>query len=145
MAPWTAFSHTGDYPFDAASVKRLGAGAACRRHGALPKDSAVLDAWALFHSGEFEKAADAGLKAGPAGANVVSKATSVYAHYLEPKEKNRQRLFLQVAEQAAAQAAADPQNANAFYWQAYALGRYSQGISVAKARRKAWVARLNLH
>ena len=133
MAPWTAFSHSGDYPFDAASVKK-----AWRRLHAgdmepLPKDSAVLNAWALFHSGEFEKAADAGLKAGPAGANVVSKATSVYAHYLEPKEKNRQRLFLQVAEQAAAQAAADPQNANAFYWQAYALGRYSQGISVAKA------------
>ena len=27
----------------------------------------------------------------------------------------------------------DPDNANAWYWQAYALGRYSQGISVAKA------------
>ena len=32
-----------------------------------------------------------------------------------------------------AQAKQDPQNPNAFYWQAYALGRYSQGISVAKA------------
>lgn len=27
----------------------------------------------------------------------------------------------------------DPKNANAYYWQAYALGRYGQGISVAKA------------
>ena len=29
--------------------------------------------------------------------------------------------------------AQDPKDANAHYWQAYALGRYSQGISVTKA------------
>jgi len=40
---------------------------------------------------------------------------------------------MQVAERAEAQAAAEPDNANAWYWHAYALGRYSQGISVAKA------------
>lgn len=133
MAPWTAFSHSGDYPFDAYRVRtewrRLHAGDL----EPLPKDDAVLAAWALFHCGEFEKAAEAGLQAGPGGASVANKATSVYAHYLEPREKNRQRLFLQVAERAAALAAEEPENANAFYWQAYALGRYSQGISVAKA------------
>jgi tetratricopeptide (TPR) repeat protein len=40
---------------------------------------------------------------------------------------------MEVAERAQKQAAEDPRNANAYYWQAYALGRYSQGISVAKA------------
>ena len=40
---------------------------------------------------------------------------------------------MEVAERAEAQQAAEPKNANAWYWQAYALGRYSQGISVAKA------------
>jgi len=40
---------------------------------------------------------------------------------------------MQVAERAEAQAAKEPDNANAWYWHAYALGRYSQGISVAKA------------
>ena len=34
---------------------------------------------------------------------------------------------------AEAQQAEEPKNANAYYWQAYALGRYGQGISVAKA------------
>ncbi|QTN26130.1 hypothetical protein HZ993_12275 [Rhodoferax sp. AJA081-3] len=133
MAPWTAFSHSGDYPFDASRVRkewrRLHAGDL----EPLPEDEALLAAWALYHAGEFERATEAGLQAGPAGTNVANKATSVYAHYLEPREKNRQRLFLQVAERAAALAAAEPDNANAFYWQAYALGRYSQGISVAKA------------
>ena len=38
-----------------------------------------------------------------------------------------------MAQRAEAQAVQDPQNPNAHYWQAYALGRYSQGISVSKA------------
>lgn len=133
MAKWTPFPHAGDYPFDAASVKKRWA----RLHGGdaepCPKDTAVLDAWALFHSGDFEKAAAAGLAAGGAGITVANKATSIYANYLEPKEKTRLDLFTQVAERAEAQASEDPNNANAWYWHAYALGRYSQGISVAKA------------
>ncbi len=133
MANWTPFPHAGDYRFDAASVKKHWA----RLHGGdaepCPKDTAVLEAWALFHNGDFEKAAAAGLAAGGAGITVANKATSIYANYLEPKEKTRLDLFTQVAERAEAQAGEDPSNANAWYWHAYALGRYSQGISVAKA------------
>ena len=133
MAKWTPFPHAGDYRFDAASVKKQWA----RLHGGdaepCPKDSAVLEAWALFHNGDFEKATAAGLAAGGAGITVANKATSIYANYLEPKEKARLDLFMQVAERAEAQATQEPDNANAWYWHAYALGRYSQGISVAKA------------
>ena len=133
MAQWTPFPHAGDYAFDAASLKKNWA----RLHQSdcepLPKDAAVLQAWVLFHNGEFQKAAEAGLKAGGAGITVANKAACIYANYLESKEKTRLDLFLQAAEQAQAQQAADPKNANAWYWQAYALGRYSQGISVAKA------------
>lgn len=133
MTPWIAFSHSGEYPFDAARVKKEWRQLHAGDLEPLPKDNAVLKAWVLFHGGDFEAAAEAGLQAGAAGTNVANKATSVYAHYLEPREKNRQRLFLQVAERAAELAATEPDNANAYYWQAYALGRYSQGISVAKA------------
>ena len=133
MAPWTAFPHSGDYPFDASRVKKCWSQLHAGDLEPLPQEPEVLAAWVLFHGGEFQKAAEAGLQAGPAGITVANKATCVYAHYLEPKEKNRQRLFLQVADQAAVLAEAEPENANAFYWQAYALGRYSQGISVAKA------------
>ncbi|MDP2820430.1 MAG: hypothetical protein Q8O29_19550 [Polaromonas sp.] len=133
MAKWTAFPHAGDYAFDAASLKKSWA----RLHQGdcepLPKDAAVLQAWVLFHNGEFQKAAEAGLKAGGAGITVANKATSIYANYLETKEKAKLDLFIEVAERAEAQQAADPKNANAYYWQAYALGRYGQGISVAKA------------
>lgn len=133
MAKWTPFPHAGDYRFDAAGVKKHWA----RLHGGdaepCPKDAAVLEAWALFHNGDFEQAANAGLAAGGVGITVANKAMSIYANYLEPKEKTRLDLFTQVAERAQAQAGEDPSNANAWYWHAYALGRYSQGISVAKA------------
>jgi len=93
----------------------------------------VLEAWALFHNGDFQKAAEVGLTAGADGITVANKATAIYANYLEKKEKTKLDLFMAVAQRAEAQAAQDPKNANAWYWQAYALGRYSQGISVAKA------------
>jgi hypothetical protein len=133
MAKWTAFPHAGDYAFDTASLKKSWA----RLHQGdcepLPKDASVLQAWLLFHNGEFQKAYDAGLKAGGDGITVANKAASMYATYLETKEKAKLDLFMEVASRAEAQQKEDPKNANAWYWQAYALGRYSQGISVAKA------------
>jgi tetratricopeptide (TPR) repeat protein len=134
MAKWTDFPYDGTaYRYDPAALKtqwpRLHAGDA----EPLPKDAAVLAAWALFHAGEFERARDAGLKAGGAGITVANKAQAIYANYLEKSEKTKQALFLEVAERAEKQQPTEPDNANAFYWQAYALGRYSQSISVAKA------------
>jgi tetratricopeptide (TPR) repeat protein len=98
-----------------------------------PKDAAVVAAWIAFHSGEFERAAQEGLAAGGAGITVANKATAIYANYLEENERKKLALFEEVAARAEQQQAAEPGNANAFYWQAYALGRYAQGISIAKA------------
>ena len=133
MAKWTAFPHTGDYSFDAASLKKNWVRLHQGDCEALPRDAAVLQAWVFFHNGEFQKAFEAGVKAGGAGLTVANKAGCIYANYLEHKEKSKLELFMAVAQQAEAQQAAEPKNANAYYWQAYALGRYGQGISVAKA------------
>jgi tetratricopeptide (TPR) repeat protein len=133
-AKWTAFSHAADYAFDAASVKKQWARLHLNDSEPLPKAAPVLAAWALFHSGHFQQAAEAGHKAGGAAGLVAAfKATCIYATYLEHKEKTKLDLFMQIAQQAEALAQAEPECANAWYWQAYALGRYSQGISVAKA------------
>src|SRR5450830_747274 len=133
MANWTAFPYAGDYVFDTASVikhwDRLHTGDA----EPLPQNANVLEAWALFHSGEFRKAMDMGLSIGGAGLTVANKSACIYATYLEKKETERLALYLSVVRRAEAQAREDPQNINAHYWQAYALSRYSQGISVAKA------------
>ena len=100
MAEWTAFPYAGDYVFDATSVKnnweRLHAGDA----EPLPKNTKVLQAWALFHNGEFQKAADLGLKLGGAGLTVANKSACIYATYLETKEKARLELYLEVARRA---------------------------------------------
>lgn len=133
MATWTAFCCSDEYPFDTHSVKKYWHQLHAGDQEPLPKDDRVLEAWALFHRGEFQQAADLGMLTGRVGSTVANKATCVYANYLEPKEKSRLRLFQDVAERAAALISAEPDNANAFFWQAYALGRYSQGISVAKA------------
>ena len=134
MGKWTAFPYdNADYVHDAGALKKQWARLHAGDAEPLPKEAAVLEAWALFHAGEFKKAADAGLKAGGAGITVANKAQAIYANYLEKSEKTKLELFLEVAQRAEAQAAAEPKNANAHYLMAYALGRYSQGISVAKA------------
>ncbi|MBA3771215.1 MAG: hypothetical protein H0X13_01640 [Ramlibacter sp.] len=133
MAKWTAFPHLGDYQFDTGGLKNHWARLHAGDTEPLPRNPEVLQAWVLFHNGNFQGAAEAGLKAGGDGLTVANKATAIYANYLEKKEKIKLELFMLVAQRAEAQAAQEPRNPNAWYWQAYALGRYSQGISVAKA------------
>ncbi len=133
MANWTVFPYAGDYVFDAASVRKNWARLHVGDAEPLPKDVKVLDAWAQFHNGEFQRAVEAGLKIGGAGLTVANKAECIYATYLEKKEQTRLERYLEVARRAGVQAKEDPLNYNAHYWQGYALGRYSQGISVAKA------------
>ena len=133
MAGWTAFPYPGEYRFDAARVRQQWARLHAGDAEPLPADPQVLAAWALFHSGEFQKAMELGLALGGAGITVANKAACVYATYLEKREQTRLDLYLEVARRAEAQARKEPNNINAHYWQGYALGRYSQGISVAKA------------
>lgn len=131
---WAGFPHPEKgYVYAGAALKknweRLHRGDA----EAFPADEAVQEAWRLFHQGEFQKAAEAGLAAGIAGHTVANKATAIYANYLEPDETRKLALFQEVAARAEAQLRAEPDNANAWYFHAYALGRYSQGISVVTA------------
>ena len=134
MPKWTAFPHdSAPYTHSPAALKKLWTRLHTGDAEPLPKDDKVLAAWALFHAGEFQKANEAGAKLGPAGITVANKAQAIYANYLETSEKNKLALFLEVAQRAEAQAAQDPNNANAHYLMAYALGRYSQGISIGKA------------
>jgi tetratricopeptide (TPR) repeat protein len=134
MAKWTAFAHdAAAYTYDTATLKKKWARLHAGDAEPLPKDDNVLAAWALFHAGEFQKAFDAGLKAGGAGITVANKAQTIYATYLEKSEKTKLALFMEAAERAEAQCAEEPKNPNAYYFMALALGRYSQGISVAKA------------
>jgi tetratricopeptide (TPR) repeat protein len=132
MATWSPFLSPDGVQFDVASLRTNWP----RLHRCdaepLPANGDVLQAWVLFHNGDFQQAVEAGLKAGNDGMTVANKATSVYARFLEKREKTKLDLFLEVADRAQAQQALVPSNPNAFFWQAYALNQYSQAISVAK-------------
>jgi len=129
--------HRGDRePFpDAAWVEEVASVAAelTPRVPAAQAASTLQDAWRAYHAGDFGPAVELGLSLGPIGFNVANKAANIYATYLETDEKARLALFQASAERGARLAKAAPALANAYYFQAQALGRYSQGISVVKA------------
>lgn len=129
--------HAGDCePFpDAALVRALVA-----KHDALtppqtvPAATAQLqDAWRAYHAGEFTAAMATGVALGLLGSNVANKASNIFATYLEPNEPRKLALFQEAATRAEALQRAAPDLPNAWYFHAQALGRYSQGISVARA------------
>jgi tetratricopeptide (TPR) repeat protein len=57
----------------------------------------------------------------------------MYATYLEKNDKKKIAMFEEVAERCERQQLEQPDNAAGYYWHAYALGRYAQGISIVKA------------
>jgi tetratricopeptide (TPR) repeat protein len=131
--PWTLLPYLDAPRFDTSNLlthwPRLHAGQGLQP----PAPGPLAEGWALYHSGEFERAAAIGLQHGHEGLALANQATAIYANYLEPREAVRLALFKLVVERATAQCIAEPDNCQALYWQAYALARYSQGISVARA------------
>ena len=95
--------------------------------------AALQSAWRAYHRGDFGAAIEQGASLGPIGANAANKAANIYATYLESDNGRKREILLQAAERAEGLQAAAPDLPNAFYFHAYALGRYSQGISIAKA------------
>ena len=118
------------------------AGAALKKHWErlhrgdrepFPADEQVQEAWRLYHQGDFQQACELGLSLGLPGYAVANKAATIYATYLEDNEKKKLALFEEAAARGEEQMGKMPKYPNAFYFYALALGRYSQGISVAKA------------
>ena len=133
-AKWKAFPHPAKaYTYAGEALKknwdRLHRGD-CEPY---PKDAAAQEAWRLFHQGKFAEAVEAGVEAGASGINAANKAQVVYANGVEPKESAKVALFEESMKRAEALARSEPKNANAHYLYAFAAGRYSQRISVAKA------------
>ena len=131
---WTPFPHADkSYEYTGAALKknweRLHRGD-CEP---FPKEEDAQQAWRLFHAGEFEAACNVGLKAGSSGINAANKAAAIYANYVETSETRQIKMFEEVAGRCEALQKADPKMFNAFYLHAYALGRYSQLVGVAKA------------
>lgn len=134
-AAWKAFPHADtDYSYAGAALKKHWARLHRGDAEPWPADTKAQDAWRAYHAGDFARAVELGLKAGGAsGTNAANKAAMIYANALEPDEARKLAILQEVARRCEALQASEPGNANAWYYHAYALGRYSQGISVAKA------------
>ena len=129
--------HAGDCePFPDAKRAAALSKAAGKAAPKLDSDAladALQDAWRAFHRGDFKAAFDAGEKLGPVGASVAVKAIGIHATYLVDDEAERLKRYEQAAKLAEAAVKALPDEANSHYRHAFALGRYSQGLSIAKA------------
>jgi tetratricopeptide (TPR) repeat protein len=131
---WAKFPHADEaYVYDPAGLKKHWARLHRGDGEPYPADADVLGAWQAFHAGEFGRAVASGLATGDAGVNAAVKAQVVYGQYLEGAEKAKIALFEEAAGWADEFRSKHPKNANAHYLYAFAMGRYSQGISVAKA------------
>lgn len=132
--------HAGDCePFPdtkRAATLLKAAGKAAPRLDADALATALQGAWRAFHHGDFQAAFEAGEALGPIGASVATKALGIHATYMVKGDADRLKRFEQAARLAEAAIKALPDDANSHYRRAFALGRYSQGLSIAKALKQ---------
>lgn len=119
-----------------AAVLLKAAGKAAPKLDADALAAALQEAWRAFHRGDFKAAFDAGEKLGPVGASVAVKAIGIHATYLVENDAEKLKRFEHGAKLAEAAVKALPDEANSHYRLAFALGRYSQGLSVVKALKE---------
>ncbi|QKK02800.1 MAG: hypothetical protein HND55_09175 [Pseudomonadota bacterium] len=133
-ASWANFPHDNK-PFTYAGSRLAAAWPDLHRGDTepLPDNEALLGAWRHFHAGNFAAAVEQAETLGAAGHAVANKASGIYADYLEEDEAIKIEIYRQGIERAEAAIAEFPDDANAHYFRAFLLGRYSQSISVAKA------------
>lgn len=96
----------------------------------------LQDGWCHFHHGDFAEAVTIAEPLGLVGATLMAKAQATYAHYLETDASVQRRLLQGAAERMDDLLHALPQTVNGYYHKAFALGRYSQIISVAEALKQ---------
>lgn len=129
--------HAGDqepFPDDARVAKLIKANPKLAKPGDAARIAEVLqNAWRAYHRGEFEAAHDLGESIGVLGATVANKAQGIHAVYLVDDDKEKMKRFEAIAARAEDAIKALPNEANSHYFRAFALGRYSQLLSVAKA------------
>src|SRR5262245_18051424 len=98
---WAKFPHPEKaYAYDAAGLKKNWARLHKGDTEPFPKDADVLEAWRLYHAGDFQQAVDNGTAAGGAGINAAVKAQVVYANYLEKGDKAKIELLEEAAKMA---------------------------------------------
>lgn len=108
----------------------------------LPDSDELLEAWAAFHVGDFGRAVELANQIGIQAHAVATKSSGIYASYLEEDSARQNACFenaIAIAEKAIK---AFPDDPNAHYFRAFNLGRYGQSISVVKAIKQGFAAKI---
>jgi tetratricopeptide (TPR) repeat protein len=129
--------HAGDceiFPDEARIAKVLKANPKLGKAADAATIAAQLqDAWRAYHKGDFQTAFETGEALGSLGASVAVKAGGIHAVYLVDDEKEQLKRYEALGKLAEDASKALPDDPNTHYRRAFAIGRYSQGISIAKA------------
>jgi len=123
--------HQGDrepWP-DAARIRSLDPD--CTDPEAVAKQ--LQEAWRRYHHGDFAGAVELAEAIGPVAHAVANKASGIYADYLEEDEQAKLAIYQAGINRAEAAMKRFPDDANAHYFHAFVLGRYSQCISITQA------------
>ncbi len=95
----------------------------------------LLNAWLMFHQGQYQQAAQAALNLGNSGLPVLLRAVVAYTDYVCEDEDQCTDL-LQQAYTHAEQALSDAHSTNAAFTTALCMGRYAQQLSIVKALKE---------
>lgn len=134
MSNWKPYPHDNiDYDYDLKQLKKRWPALHKGDGEAWPDNKPIQSIWQHYHAGRFGEAIEAAVKHGPEAYAPHCKAMVIYADHLEDNESEQQKIYQQavdIAEQALDEYPDDP---NSHYLHAFALGRFAQSISVAKA------------
>ena len=134
MSVWTPAPCLGLFSFERERVRAQWS----RLHAAdalpCPTSDTLLDGWALFHTGLFERALNAGhAQPGVGGAALSCRANACHAALIEPSTPTRVQLLQQLHMRACTYAAFAPRCPDPWFWQGWALMQYTHIIGAAAA------------
>lgn len=121
------------YTYDGDALQKAWARLHAGDREPFPANAKLQQAWRAYHRGDFAEAIAQGAKLGTEGATVANKAAAVAATYLEEDDRRALKLLDEAAKRAEEATKKAPDYANAWYMQAFVLGRYAQRISIVKA------------
>lgn len=144
MKNWKEFPYNStDYDYEGDALEENWAKLHAGDCEPFPQDETLQEAWRAFHRGDFQQAVELADEAGLQGHAVANKASGIYATYLEDNATKQIARFKTAINRAEEAIEAFPDDANAHYFHAFNLGRYSQSISIVKALKQGVGGRIH--
>ena len=131
---WTKFPHdASDFTYEGDQLADSWAELHRGDCEPLPEDERLQEAWRRYPAGDFAGAVELAEEIGMTAHAVANKAAGIYADYLEEDDDVKLAIYEEGIRRAEAAIDQFPDDANAHYFHAFLLGRYSQGVSITKA------------